>query len=105
MQFVFFYPKDIQNFFWKIIDFDENLEMMQIAGDERVVFFSSLWRNAHGYWYVIHPLAMMLSSKKHLIKPANSKFSQSQVKVKWNSQSIIICNIMNRSFTNDIKAL
>ena len=42
MQFVFFYSKDIQNFFWKIIDFVENLEMMQIAGDERVVFFSSL---------------------------------------------------------------
>ena len=42
MQLVFFYPKDIQNFFWKIIDFVENLEMIQIAGDERVVFFSSL---------------------------------------------------------------
>ena len=42
MQLVFFYPKDIQKFFWKIIDFVENLEMIQIAGDERVVFFSSL---------------------------------------------------------------
>ena len=28
----FFYPKDIQNFFWKTIDFVENLEMTQIAG-------------------------------------------------------------------------
>ena len=28
-----FYPKDIPNFFWKIIDFVENLEITQIAGD------------------------------------------------------------------------
>ena len=27
MQFAFFYPKDIQNFFWKTIDFVKNLEM------------------------------------------------------------------------------
>ena len=32
MQFFFFYPKDIQNFFGKTIDFVENLEMEQIAG-------------------------------------------------------------------------
>ena len=29
MQFAFFYPKDIQNFFWKLINFAENLEMTQ----------------------------------------------------------------------------
>ena len=48
IQFAFFYPKDIQ-FFWKTIDFVENLEMTQIAGDgvgggigEGVMFFASL---------------------------------------------------------------
>ena len=37
MQFAFFYPKDIQNFFWKLINFAENLEMTQTAmgGDGR----------------------------------------------------------------------
>ena len=33
MQFAFFYPKDIQKVFWKTIDFVENMEMTQIAGD------------------------------------------------------------------------
>ena len=32
MQFAFFYPKDIQNFSWKTLDFVKNLEMTQIAG-------------------------------------------------------------------------
>ena len=34
MQFTFFYPKDLQFFFFveKTIDFVENLEMTQIAG-------------------------------------------------------------------------
>ena len=31
MQFAFFYPKVIQKFFWKTIDFVENLEMTQIV--------------------------------------------------------------------------
>ena len=37
MQFGISYPKDIHNFFWKTVDFVENLEMMQIAleGKER----------------------------------------------------------------------
>ena len=32
MQLAFFYFKDIHNFFWKIIDFIDNLEMPQITG-------------------------------------------------------------------------
>ena len=32
MSFAFYYPKDIQNFFWKTIDFVKNLEITQIAG-------------------------------------------------------------------------
>ena len=32
MQFAFFYRKDIENFFWKTIDFVENLGITQIAG-------------------------------------------------------------------------
>ena len=32
MQFAFLYPEDIQNFFWKTIDFVKNLEMTQLAG-------------------------------------------------------------------------
>ena len=31
MQFVFFYPKGNQKFFWKTIDFTENLDTTQIA--------------------------------------------------------------------------
>ena len=38
MQFVVFYPKDTQIFFWKTIDFVKNLEMMQIAGGGGPVF-------------------------------------------------------------------
>ena len=34
MQFVFFYPKDNQKFFWKTIDFTENLDTTEIAKDE-----------------------------------------------------------------------
>ena len=59
MQWTFFYPKDIQHFFWKTIKFVKNLEMTQIArGGGRVEeregfkFFASFWRRAH----VIHPL-------------------------------------------------
>ena len=33
MQFVFFYPKGNQKFFWKTIDFTENLDTTQIAKD------------------------------------------------------------------------
>ena len=33
MKFAFFYPKDIQKYFWKTIDFVKNLEVMQIAED------------------------------------------------------------------------
>ena len=32
MQFTFLYPKGIQNFFWKTINFVKNLEMTQKAG-------------------------------------------------------------------------
>ena len=32
MRFAIFYPKDIQNFFWKTIDFVKNLEMTQTVG-------------------------------------------------------------------------
>ena len=35
IQFPFFYPKDIQIFFWETIDFAKHLEMKQIAGVER----------------------------------------------------------------------
>ena len=35
MQFGISYPKDIHNFFWKTVDFVENLEMMQIALEEK----------------------------------------------------------------------
>ena len=54
MQFAFFYRKDIENFFWKTIDFVENLGITQIAGGG-VTFFASLWRNAYEDLYVIHP--------------------------------------------------
>ena len=33
MKFAFFYPKDIQKYFWKTIDFVKNLEVTQIAED------------------------------------------------------------------------
>ena len=33
MQFAFFYHKGIETFFWKTIDFVENLEMIQVEGD------------------------------------------------------------------------
>ena len=42
MQFSFFYPKDIQKYFWKTIDFVENLEITQIAGGEEVLLIVSL---------------------------------------------------------------
>ena len=56
MQFAFFYPKDIQKNFWETFDFFENLEMTQIAGGARIVFFVSLWRSAYENRYVIYPL-------------------------------------------------
>ena len=55
MQFAFFYPKNIEIFLWKIIDFVENLEMTQIAGGGGVMLFASLWRDAYENWYLIHP--------------------------------------------------
>ena len=60
MQFALFYPKDIQKYFLKAIDFIENLEMTQIAGGggtggRGTIFFTSLWRNEYENRYVIHP--------------------------------------------------
>ena len=61
MQFVFFYPKDIQNVFWKTIDFVENLEMTQIAGGGGLMFFVSLRHNAYKNRYEIHRFTETLS--------------------------------------------
>ena len=58
MQFAFFYPKDLQFFFRKTIDFVENLEIMQILGGGGlggVMFFASIGRNFYENRYVIHP--------------------------------------------------
>ena len=55
IQFAFFYPKDIQKLFWKIIDFVKNQEMTEITGGDGVMFFTSLLCNAYENWYVIHP--------------------------------------------------
>ena len=43
MQFVFFYHKDNQNFFWKTIDFTENLDTTQIAKN----------REGHVLWVIM----------------------------------------------------
>ena len=42
MQFAFLCYKDIQKFFWKTIDFIENLEKKQIEVGGGVMFFVSL---------------------------------------------------------------
>ena len=44
IKLAFLYPKAIQNFFWKTIDFVKNLEMTQIAWDARgeIMFIASL---------------------------------------------------------------
>ena len=63
MQFDLFYPNDIQKFFWKTVDFAENLGMTQIArdglgrgGGAGVMFSATLWCNVYENRYVIHPL-------------------------------------------------
>ena len=55
MQFAFHYPKDINFFFWKTIDFVKNLEMTQIAGGRGFMYFTSLQRSGYENWFVFQP--------------------------------------------------
>ena len=56
MQFAFVYTENIQNIFWKSIDFVKNLEMTQIVVGGEVMLFASLWRNAYENWCAIYTL-------------------------------------------------
>ena len=51
MQLAFFYFKDIHNFFWKIIDFIDNLEMPQITGGGNHVLCVIIMRTEIDMWF------------------------------------------------------
>ena len=63
MQLALSYPKNVQFFFWKTIDFG-NLEMTQMARMEGVMLFASIWRNAFENRYVIYLLVKIRSMQE-----------------------------------------
>ena len=63
MQLALSYPKKVQIFFWKTIDFG-NLEMTQMARMEGVMLFASIWRNAFENRYVIYLLVKIRSMQE-----------------------------------------
>ena len=58
----FFILRIFKVFFWKTIDFVENLEMTQTAMDGMDMFFASLSQKEYDNLYVIHPFLVSLKT-------------------------------------------
>ena len=73
MPFTFLYSKDIQKYFWKTIDFVENLEMTEMAGGGE-----SLWGSLRHYDAVRKKIDMrftpLLLTGYELVKLVRSRF-------------------------------
>ena len=76
IQFAFFHPKYIQNFFGKLSILSKFWKWRKQvrAGRSVYMFFASLWRNAYGSWYVIYPLCIIISEANALASCSDTKW-------------------------------